>query len=108
MEDGPVEAARAAGDWLEAFKDWPADIVVETCRRWRQGPPPRPFPPSTPGELTDIGAAILTARRALVEAIGARASHGEDIAADMPTRAERAEGAARLRALARTLAGKLS
>lgn len=64
-EQRSVEMQMEADDWRAALAHWPLDILLEACRRWRWGPPARPFPPRTPGEVRALGQPILTARASL-------------------------------------------
>lgn len=56
------ESRVANAHWLEDLGDWPADLVREACRRWRNSAE-RYFP--TPGQLKALAASELSARRVL-------------------------------------------
>ena len=58
----PQESRMANAHWLDDLADWPADLVREACRRWRNSAE-RYFP--TPGQLKALASDELSARRVL-------------------------------------------
>ena len=54
------ESRVANAHWLDDLADWPADLVREACRRWRNSSE-RYFP--TPGQLKAMAASELAGRR---------------------------------------------